>query len=342
VPVTMKDVAKKAKVSTATVSRVLSGKPSRIPISPETTIRVLHVAEVLGYHLDPVARALRTGRTQMLGVIVRDTEDPFFAMIIKAMHHRARERGYEIVLGSVTLEPGRAQTFQQTFGIGMCDGLIIIGHLPGDEEIVANIAADLRYAVGVARLSAHDLFPCIGFDNEKAAMLAMEHLRGLGHSRIGFIGTEQLPSFRERLQVYRAVMERDGLWIKDGYIQSGHTHDAECGYEAMRTLLRLVDPPQAVLACNDLIAIGALAAAGEEHVSIPDTVSVVSFDDIRIACYTCPPLTTVHFPATEMGTRAVDVLMDLLDHGQTAEEATTLMLEPKLMVRGSTAAPAGM
>ena len=341
-PVTMKDVAEKAGVSTATVSRVLSGKSSRIPISPETTTRVLHAAEELGYQLDPVARALRTGRTQMLGVIVRDTEDPFFAMIIKAIHHRARERGYEIVLGSVTLEPGRTQAFQQTFGIGMCDGLIITGHLPGDEAIVAGIAADLRYAVGVARLSAHDLFPCIGFDNKRAAILAMEHLRGLGHSRIGFIGSERLPSFQERLQVYRAVMERDGLRIEDGYIQLGHTHNAEGGYEAMRTLLRLVDPPQAVLVCNDLMAIGALAAAGEGEVSIPEAMSVVSFDDIRLARYTCPPLTTVRFPATEMGARAVDVLLDWLEPGQTAEGGTTLLLEPRLIVRGSTAVPAGM
>ena len=110
----------------------------------------------------------------------------------------------------------------------------------------------------------------------------------------------------------------------------------------MRTLLRLVDPPQAVLVCNDLMAIGALAAAGEGEVSIPEAMSVVSFDDIRLARYTCPPLTTVRFPATEMGARAVDVLLDWLEPGQTAEGGTTLLLEPRLIVRGSTAVPAGM
>lgn len=336
--ITIKDVAKRAGVSTATVSRVLSGRPSPIPISKETEERVLRAAEDLGYQPHPIARALRMGRTQMVGVIVRDIEDPFFAKIIKAIHRRAYERGNEIVLGSVSLESKQVRAFQRVFGLGRCDGVIIVGHLPGDEEIISSVAAKSQCAVGVARLSAHDPFPCIGFDNEKAAMLAMEHLRGLGHTQIGFIGTARLPSFQQRFQVYRAILERDGLPIREDYIQLRPHHDVENGYIAMRTLLKLTKPPQAVLICNDLMAIGALAAATEEQVPIPHAMSVVSFDDIAVARYTYPPLTTVRFPASEMGIQAVDLLLDLLEHGQKTSEVT-LLLEPQLIVRKSTAPP---
>jgi LacI family transcriptional regulator len=338
---TMSDVAKKASVSTATVSRVLSGKPSLIPISEETKERVLQVAREMGYQLDPVARALRTGRSQILGVIVRDTADPFFGLIIKAIENKARDLGYQVMLGSIDLEPDHATSFQRAFSLRLCDGVIIIGHLPGDEHIVSNLAATSQYAVGVTRLMACDLFPCIGFDNIKAATLAMEHLLELGHQRIAYIGITHLPSFQQRLQVFEEFMAAKGLPVPPDFIRFASRQDAEGGYQAMKELLNLPEIPGAVFVCNDYMAMGALSAAFEMGVSVPETISVIGFDDIRISRYLNPPLTTIHFPAAEMGTLAVEVLMQLLDKGETKLDLENIVLDPQLIIRGSTAPPGG-
>jgi LacI family transcriptional regulator len=275
----------------------------------------------------------------MLGVIVRDAEDPFFAAIIKAIQRHARTRGYEIILASVGLEPEQARAFRRAFTMELCDGIIVIGHLPGDERIISEIATASRNTVGVARLSARDPFPAIGFDNEKAATLAMEHLRSLGHTRIAFIGTGRLPSFQQRLDIYRSIMRRDGLEVREGFVQLCEYHDPEHGYRAMQALCDLASPPEAVVICNDLMAIGALSAARSAGLQVPQDISIVSFDDISLARYACPPLTTVRFPAVEMGERAVQVMMGLLEDVDVAKEGNTLLLEPVLIERQSTAAP---
>lgn len=339
---TMSDVAKKAGVSTATVSRVLSGKPSLIPISEETKERVLQIALEMGYQLDPVARALRTGRSHILGVIVRDTADPFFSIIIKAIENKARRLGYQVMLGSIIdLEPDHTTSFQRAISLKLCDGVIIIGHLPGDEQIVSSLAMQSQHAVGIARLLACDMFPCIGFDNMRAATLAVEHLLDLGHERIACISHEHLPSFQQRLQIFEEMMSDKGFPVSPELIRFAPSHDAEGGYQAMKELLELPEIPQAVFVCNDFMAAGALSAAFEMGISVPETISIIGFDDILISRYLNPPLTTIHFPAAEMGALAVKVLMQLLDEEETQLDLKNFVLEPKLIIRGSTAPQCG-
>jgi DNA-binding LacI/PurR family transcriptional regulator len=333
---TMSDVARKAGVSTATVSRVLSGKPSQIPISEKTKEIVLRTAQNLGYELDPIARALRTGRSNIIGVVVRDTEDPFFAIIIKSIAQTARKFGYDMMLGSFDLDVDHHHTFQRAFKSGLYDGIIVIGHLPGDERIVSDIAKGNKCTVGITRLSAHDPFPCIGFDNEKAATIAMQYLRDIGHARIAFIGTDQLPALKQRRQIFLAMMKRDGLSIPEDFIQLGNKPDADTGYILMKKLMDATEKPSAILVGNDLMAIVALHAADEKGVSVPEEISVIGFDDINYARFVCPPLTTIRFPARELGEQAVSVLMNLISNGEIGSGTTAMVLEPKLVVRKST------
>jgi len=282
---------------------------------------------------------LRTGRSNILGVIVRDTEDPFFAIIIKSIIRTARKHDLDVMLTSFENKLEHMHTPKQVFRSGLCDGVIVIGHLTGDESIIMDIARTNRHIVGITRLSAHDPFPCIEFNNEIAAKSAMQYLRSLGHTKIGFLGTDTIPAIKQRKQIYLDIMKRDGLPVPPEYVQVGSNFQANNGYVLMNKILAYPDRPTVILAGNDLMAIGALHAAAENGLSVPDDISVMGFDNIQYAGFVCPPLTTVSFPAVEMGERAVNVIMNLIENGQTDAEIVATLLEPKLIIRKSTKSP---
>lgn len=339
--VTMKDVARLAGVSQSTVSRVLNKATSAIPISLETRNRVLQVARELGYTPNPLARALRGRQTHLLGLIVREIADPFFAQLIAVISAAAKEKGYNLVLGHAQSSPAEALLLSTILDTRHCDGFIVLGDLRDDraafEELILKAGPRI---ISLCRGEPVGHVPTINVDNRRGVFLALEYLTGLGHRQIAFIDGGWLGDIQERLQAYRAFMEQHELTVPAEYIQT-ETNDASGGYHAMKALLTLLEPPTAILASDDVMAIGALKAASDMGYRVPADVSVIGFDDIEAATYTIPALTTVRQPIEEMGRKALSLLTDIVEGRLSADDVPVIRIEPKLVIRDSCAPPRG-
>ena len=340
--ITIRDVARQAGVSESTVSRVLSGSETRISISERTRERVLQVAEELGYRPHPAARALRGKSTNLLGLIVRAVDDPFFAHLIEVISSTAKEKGYDLLLGYAESDPKEALVLSEVLDPRLCDGLFVLGDLGGFQEDQTALARMGRVHPRMAilcrgsQLLGKSLM--IGIDNRKGAFLALDYLAQLGHRQIAFIDGSRLGDLRERMEKYCEFMrERFGIECAE-YIQSD-TNSYAGGYGAMKRLLSLSSPPTAVFAADDTMAIGALKAASDMGYEIPQDVSVIGFDDIKIAAYLQPPLTTIRQPIERMGERAVELLLEMVRENSVPDPLPHLLMEPELIIRDSCAPP---
>ncbi len=341
-PITIRDVALLAGVSESTVSRVLSGAETPITISDETRARVVQAAKELGYRPHPSARALRGKGSNLIGLIVREIDDPFFAQLIEVISNVAKERGYDLVLGYAKADPEEALALSQMFDLRYCDGLFLLGDLqepPEGETLLARMGGEYLL-VTLCRGSAELVgdHPSVGVDNRRGALLALEHLAHLGHRRIAFIAADRLGDLRERQATYLDFMrERFGA-VDSAYVQSAANSFAG-GYQAMLALSALPQPPTAVFAVDDTMAIGALKAAADRGWAVPGKVSVVGFDDVKIAAYLHPALTTVRQPIEEIGRRALELLLTMVREKAVPQPAPHLLIEPELVVRETCAAP---
>ncbi len=326
---TIDDVAARSGVSTATVSRVLSGS---VPARPETRERVLAAARDLDYRPSRVARALKRQETLTLGLVVTDITNPFFPQIVRAVEGAAHERGYGILLANGGDEAARELEHLDLLIERRVDGIIIVS-----SRMTRRHAERLRHStvpvVLVNDTIAGSGLPTVTTAHRHGARMATEHLVGLGHRRIAHIGApaDQAAAAQRRLGVRDAVraagLEDPVLEVGDGGVEGG---------------ARAVGPLMGagvtgIVAYNDLTAIGALRALRRARVAVPETMSVVGFDDIDLAAWTDPPLTTVRQPTDELGRWAVAHLADRLAGGSGASGRPTT-LEPELVVRGSTAA----
>jgi DNA-binding LacI/PurR family transcriptional regulator len=328
----MRDIARVAGVSQSTVSRILNGVPLLVPVAEQTRERVLAAAAELGYRPNPLARALRGARTMLLGVVVRDITDPFFASAIEALSRSARSHGYGLVLGNAQGRAEEAVALAAVLESRQCDALVLLGDV-SDQPRLANDLRDSHVPVvalwqGSAR---HDL-PSVNVDNERGIQLAVEHLAGLGHRRIAFVEGRRLGDIRERELAFSHHMERLGLEVPDGFIRHGPNTPAG-GATALRTLLRKSPRPTAVVTSTDVLAFGVLHAAHLLGVTVPEALSVVGFDDIPLAAHAVPALTTVRMPTAEMVEAAVAIaIADTTDGSPPAPAAFV----PELIVRKST------
>jgi len=342
--VTIRDVAEQAGVSQSTVSRVLSGTVTQIPISDKTRTRVHEVAESLGYRPHPGARALSGKSTGLLGVIVRELDDPFFANLTEVVSNVAKEKGYDLVLGNAKRDPKNALALRdRMLDLGYCDGILLCGDLresPEDEKYLARIGHN-HQVVSVAcgrGLLAYDI-PSIGVDNRKGTLLALSHLTDLGHQRIACLDAGRGGDLAERLLAYEQFMHdrfgRDRCGgVPEGYIRKS---DNACGggYEATMQLLTMEKPPTAIFAMDDMMAIGALGAAHDLGWEVPNRLSIIGFDDVESSAYIRPALTTIRQPMQQIGQQAVELLLDMIGGEVTADPLPRLFLEPSLIVRQS-------
>ncbi len=329
---TIQDVARSAGVSTATVSRVLSTPEL---VAEPTRLRVMAAVNALGYAPNMAAKMLRTLRTEKILVTVPDISNPFFSQVIRGVEQAAQEAGYSVLLGDTRHEPEREERYGEMLRRKEADGLIFLGHrLPDSLSDMmqaqgprAPIVNGCEFSPDLAVSSAH-------IDNERAAAEAMEHLYGLGHSRIGVItGPLASPISRDRLAgVHAAAGARGqdaGLRIATGdfSIESG-----------VRETLSLMDanPTLTALFCfSDEMAMGALDALRRKGRRCPQDVSLVGFDDIRFAKHLNPALTTVAQPMEQLGQEAVRLLLEIFaGHSQHFQQVT---LPHRLVVRDSTA-----
>ena len=338
--VTLRDVAEHAGVSVTTVSRILNGRESGVPIREETRTRVLSVAAELGYRPNLLARALRGSRSSLLGVIARDVSDPFHIQILRGINEALAERDYRMFLGHVDYRPDVALSYGSMFEHSHADGIIVIGDLEGGDAALDVLAEQHRYVVGVTDRVSRRQVPGVYGDSVAGTRVALEHLWGLGHRRIACVTDALTADGHLRMEVYEAFMREHHA---EDRIRGEFTAlEPEASYRLGMTMFRhrsAPDAPTAVYATSDTIAIGLMQAAYQSSVAVPDDISIVGFDDIDFAAFAIPPLTTVSQRGREMGRIAAELALDMISSSRTRDEVEDIVLTPSLVVRASTAAP---
>ena len=339
--VTLRDVAEQAGVSITTVSRILNGRETGVPVRDVTRDRILAAAADLGYKPNLLARALRGSRSSLLGVIVRDISDPFHVQVLRGVNEVARERGYRLFLGHVDYRPDVAAIYGSMFEQSHADGIIIMGDLQDADAILEDIADHHDHVVGVSDRIDRRRVPGVYVDNERGTILALDHLWELGHRSIICVSDERTADGPLRATVYERYMRGHGA---ADAIRVYFTTQPDPGpsYRLGRELFGHFDRPSrptAVFAASDTIAIGLLQAAFQARIVVPDQLSIVGFDDIDIAAFTIPPLTTISQSGVEMGRLATDLVLDMIERAEPGSETADIVVGPTLVVRQSTAPP---
>lgn len=332
----MREVAQLAGVSRTTVSFVLNNTP-HTNISPETRNRVIDAARRLNYVPDSKAITLATGRTQMLGLVMRQTPwqvyaDAFLGNVLLGLSNATEFAGYHILVHPSATDLNCEQLARSQ----KVDGLILSGPMVQEPELVA-LHTEGTPIVVQGTTEPSDI-PSVDVDNVRAARMATEHLLALGHRRIGHITNAPLTyaAARDRLAGYRQALESAGIPFDALLVCEGNYTD-NSGAVAMRTLLDLGDPPSAVFVASDVVALGAIQLARERGLRIPADISLVGFDDIPLAKHLDPGLTTVHLPAFDLGRKAGEMLLHLVRGEQPPRRR--VVLETELIIRGSTGPP---
>ena len=328
------EVAKRAGVSTATVSRVLS-QPD--VVAPDTRRKVMAAVERLGYTPNAAATNLRTLRTKKFVVSVPDISNPFFSLILQGIEDTAGREGYSVLLGDTQHDEQREERYALMLRRKEADGLIFLGHrLPKEAAALVRSRPPGRAPiVNGCEFSPRLGIPSVHIDNATAASDAMDHLYRLGHRRVGIVtGPLVSPLSRDRLRGATSRAKKAGA-ERDFIVMNGD-FSIESGAVAAERLLGRKEAPTAIFCFNDEMAIGVIDTARRRKLRIPDDLSVVGFDDIRFARYTDPPLTTVAQPMRQIGEGTVRLLLEILQ-GRGSPESVTL--PHMLVVRSSTAPP---
>jgi DNA-binding LacI/PurR family transcriptional regulator len=331
--VTMQDIARLSGVSQSTVSRVLSGAVTTVPIAAVTRERVLQAADSLGYRPNPLARGLRGAKTMLLGVIVREISDAFFAHAVEAVSMRARERHHNVVLGSAHSLADEAIELHAVLETRHCDAIIVLGDMRDQPRLFDDLAASHVPVVTLWQGKGLGGVGSIDVDNRAGIRAAIDHLAALGHEHFGFLGENPHVDVRERRAAFVERLTELELAPRDAHILAA-PNEPGAGANAFRRLAATSDAPTAVIAATDQVAIGALHAAHRLGISVPADVSIVGFDDIPFAAYTSPPLTTVENPIAAMARLAVDLAID-----RPASATEAHVVAPTLVVRATTGPP---
>lgn len=331
---TARDVAQRVGVSPSTVSRVLNNTDSQL-ISAGTRQRVLEAAAELGYTPDPIARALRGKRSHLLGLIVREIADPFFARFIAELSVQARALNYHLVLGHAQSDPQEALAMTSVLDTRHTDGVIVLGDLKDDEAALHEMLAGNHAVVAVCRGPSPASLYTVNIDNFAGTYALLDHLRALGHRRFGFIDGGWLGDLRERREAFLGYIREHDLPLLPDWIQA-EANNAGGGYRAMQVLLGLKERPTAVFAADDIMAIGALKAVTDAGLQVPRDISIVGFDDIDLAQFFCPALTTMRQPIDAMSAQVLKLILDLIDSPQRPQEETLIRIPPVLVIRQST------
>ncbi|MFC4555380.1 LacI family DNA-binding transcriptional regulator [Georgenia faecalis] len=328
--VTIHDVARSAGVSVATVSKVING---RYGVALATSERVQAVIDQLGYESSLVARSLRSHRTNVIGVLVAEFE-PFSTEILKGASQAIGGTGYELLAYSGGGRAGTPAGWERRY-LSRLSGTLIDGAI-----LVTPTVVDSGGAVPVVAIDPHAGpagMPTVDSDNYAGAVTATEHLLGLGHRRIGFLGGRpDLESSRLREAGYRSALAAAGIADDDALVRVGG-YRRENAQEPARELLTLPERPTAIFAANDLSAIATMEVAGELGLTVPEDLSVIGFDNVPESALVNPPLTTISQPIQRMGSAALELLIHLMDGG--TDRPTHLRLPTELVERASTAAP---
>ncbi len=303
--VTIREVAEKAGASVTTVSHVINETRH---VSDEIRLRVLDAMKELNYRPNALARSLRMGQTHTLALILPDSSNPFFADVGRHVEDEAFRLGYSVILCNTQGDPRREDLYVDVLDKKQVDGIIFVA--TGEQVASLNFLRSRAMPVVVVNRDLDNIDVDLIFtDNYQGGYLATRHLLDLGHTRIACIaGPSDLTLGADRVDGYRHALEEAGLAYDERLVQAGDYQPAS-GFQAASELLARPDRPSAIFACNDLMAIGALRAAVEAGCRVPLDLSVVGFDDIELARFTNPPLTTIAQDKTEIGRQAIQRLV---------------------------------
>lgn len=330
----VKDVARLAGVSVATVSRVLNDSAA---VTEETRARVLAAVAELGYRRNAVARSLRTDATATIGLIIGDILNPFFTELARAVEDEARTLGYSVVIGNADERPDRQDHYVRTLLEQRVDGLLLC---PTAEitPLVRDMVADGEPLVFLDRTLPGFEVPTVRADGAAAINELVGHLRALGHRRIAFVsGPALLSTGRERTAAFVSALGEHGLAVREEYLEAGD-FQAASGRASAARLLDLREPPEVIVAGDNLMALGALDEIRTRGLAIPSDIGLASYDDLAWFTHVDPPLTAIAQPVQELGRRAVRALIERV----AGQDVESVVLSARLVVRRSCGEPLQM
>ena len=303
--ITIRDVARHAGVSVATISRVLNNSPL---VSPDTRDRVMRAVAELGYRPNANAQALATQVSDTIGVVVMDVSDPFFGALVKAVDTVAQQCQKNVLIGNSYHEAEKERSAIEVLLRKRCNALIVHSKALSDAELGAFLQ-QVEGMVVINRIVPGFEYRCVGLDNVSGAMMATRTLLNQGHRRIGYLASSHdIEDTRLRHRGWLQAMGEQGIEVPDAWVASG-TPDMQGGEAAMVELLGRNQNLSAVFAYNDSMATGALTALKDNGIHVPQHFSLIGFDDTPIARYTDPQLTTVRYPITSMAKLATELAL---------------------------------
>ncbi len=335
--VSIRDVAKRAGVSIATVSRTVNAIPT---VNEELARRVWKAIEEVGYLPNTQARALVSGRSKLLGLIVSEITNPFFPELVQEFENLAVAQGYEVLIGSTNYDPARTESLMRRLLQRNVDGVAVMT-FGVEEELVKQLVESEFPLVFVDAGPDLPNIRIVQVDYGEGIRQAVQHLAALGHRQIAFLsGPLKQRSPVARREAFLKSMSELGLKVPPEHMVEGN-HTMEGGIAAMERLLTLKELPTAVLCSNDMTAIGALHALYRTTHRVPDDISVVGFDDIHLAQFVLPPLTTVQMSCRDLAAAAVEALRAGIEPDHPRHAKKEWRITTQLVVRQSSAFPRG-
>ena len=333
--ITIKDIAKVAGVSHTTVSRALRG--SRL-IAEATATRIKQIADEMGYVPNSAARGLKTSRSNALGVIAPRIDDPFFSKVLDGIEDVLQVRGYSLFLASSGFSAEKDQHIIQSMAERRVDGVIICSKSI-DQVQRAQLRSFGMPIVFVNEQSACKKGHSVLHDDVHGACVLAEYLVQIGHRKIAYIGNRHAGiANRDRLQGVEMALQAAGLALQTQYVVHGLTGQPDSGVEGVQKLLQVADFPTAIVCFNDMVAAGAIHALAAAGVRVPQDCSVTGFDDVALAAYLNPALTTLRQPMYELGQKSAEMVLNILQDASIVVNET-VSLRGELVVRDSTAPP---
>jgi LacI family transcriptional regulator len=332
----MRDVARAAGVHPGTVSRVLN-PVTRGLVNPRTAERVDKAARELGYSLNPIARGLKTRRSFSVGVVIPDLTNPLFPPIIRGMDEVLERAGYTTLVASTDGDRENERRRVQALVARHVDGFAIATCSRHDPLVAEALAAGMAVVLVNRTIEGGGAFAVVP-DDRKGSALAVAHLVAEGHRRIAHLGGPRDTSTGHlRWRGFLEAMDEHGAEADPALVVTADAFTEAAGVRAARALLAADPPPTAIVAANDLLALGVYTALAEAGLACPADVSVIGFNDMPFADRFSPPLTTIHIPHAQIGARAAELLLELIEDPRATPQ--TLLFEPSLRLRGSVAPP---
>jgi LacI family transcriptional regulator len=332
--VRMRDVARLAGVSMATVSAVVNGART---VGKESRLKVKEAMKALDYHPDQIARSLRIGQTHVIGMIMPDITNPFFPRVVQAAEEIAYDAGYSIILCNSNENPSREQGHLRVLFSRRVDGAVVVS--TDTSSAYLSLLRQRFPVVFVDRIPVGLPVSAVCTDNLDAAHQVTQHLIELGHERIAIlIGNLGLSPHAARLEGFRKAMQQRHLPVRDEYLRTGEMK-TESAYQAVRELLCAAEPPTAIIASNNKLLLGLMQAIREAGIGCPQQISIVAFDDNVWTQNFSPRLTSIAQPTEEIGRQAMEMLLRQIRSKSEKPQPEVKLLKAELRVRESTAAP---